>query len=179
MTVDTELSFEDIYETIPGNGWLSMPEAQLLWNSARIWDGPILEVGCHHGRSTVLLSSLGRLVYAVDPFVDFDSDDREGKIAFREFNRNINERGITNIQLYKTKIEKWEPQRIGFAYLDGDHTYAGTMFQIKMAKNCAANAVCIHDYSQRGDGLHIVKAIKDSGLEVNKLVERMAYCIFK
>lgn len=78
------MSFEEAYEQIPGNGWLSKEEARLLWKYATSVTGPILEVGCYKGRSTVLLalSNPQRQVYTVDPFSSFDSSDPTGSDAW-------------------------------------------------------------------------------------------------
>jgi hypothetical protein len=173
------LTFEEVYETIPGNGWLTKEEARLLWTVVNNCSGSILEVGSYHGRSTVLLAVTGRNVHAVDPFSGFDSDDPTGDLTYQKFMNNVfHSRCLMNVHLHRRKVEDWYPLEsdFGFAYLDGDHTYEGTLRQIQKAKDIGAWDFCIHDYAQSRDGLHIAKAIKDSGLTLVSLVERMVHC---
>ena len=171
------MTFEEVYETIPGTGWLYKEEARLLWTVASTCEGPILEVGCYQGRSSILLSALGREVHCVDPFSGFDSDDPTGDITKGKFIKNLQERGIENVRLHRRKVEDWFPMFIfGFAYLDGDHTYEGTLAQIDKAMIAGAKEFCIHDYAQEGGGVAIVAAIKRRQLEIVQVVERMCHC---
>ena len=170
------MTFDEIFETLPTNGWLTREEARLLHDTVKDCQGPILEVGSYHGRSTVLLASLGREVHCVDPFTGFDSDDPTGDVTKSKFLLNLSERRVSNIRLHRKKIEDWFPMFVfGFAYLDGDHTYGGTLRQIDKAIDAGVKTFCIHDYNQEGDGVAIVKAVKDRRLNVIRVVERMAH----
>lgn len=170
-------TFNEVYEAIPGNGWLSENEAELLWYAVNQEVGPILEVGSYQGRSTVLLAATLRRVYAVDPFDGFD-DTNDGEKIFLALRDNLLSRNINNVIIYRKRVEDWKHRPVGFAYLDGDHTFKGTMEQIEIAKSCGAMRICIHDYALSGDGLEIKRAIESSKLTVLKIVERMAYCEF-
>jgi len=171
-------TLEEVYATLPTNGWLSYPESELLYTAAQQTEGPILEVGCYYGRSTVLLTSLDRLVTTVDSFKNFDSDDPSGEHVYGHFWSNIRSRGIHNIILQKQPIEEWLPDRIyDFAYLDGDHTYQGTINQIQVALCAGVRSMCIHDYAKSGGGVEVAKAIMDSPIKIVNLVERMAHCV--
>jgi hypothetical protein len=152
------VTFEQIYETLPGNGWLSKVEARLLHSYAMPASGAILEVGCYQGRSTVLLASLGRQVYAIDPFSGFDEDDADGEKAHNAFWNNLLHRGLLNVVLFRCKVEAWSPRPVGFAYLDGDHTYKGTVQQIRIALACKPKCIAIHDVNDTGDGANIKQA---------------------
>ena len=56
------MTFDEAWEIIPGNGWLSRPEGQLLWDVAQTCSGDVLEVGCYQGKSTCLLAlAVGKL----------------------------------------------------------------------------------------------------------------------
>ncbi len=172
-----ERLFDPLFETLPGTGWLTKSEARVLWDWALQTTGPILEVGCYYGRSTVLLAALNRPMYCIDPFENFDSNDLEGFKIRECFLANILERGISNAALFTTKIEDWAIQPAGFAYLDGDHTYDGTLFQINTALSCGVTKLCIHDYAEEGGGLQVKHAIENSGrLNLSGVVERMAFC---
>lgn len=172
------LTFEEIYATLPSTGWLYESEARLLWESINSTQGDILEVGSYHGRSTVLLAATGRAVHAVDPFDNFDSDDPTGDSTYKKFMDNVfHSRCLMNVHLHRKKVEEWFPTtRFGFAYLDGDHTYEGTLLQIEKATDVGAKVCCIHDYAQTGGGVNVVKAIERAGLTVVRVVERMAWC---
>lgn len=169
--IDTK--FEQAFETIPGNGWLSKEEARLLWETALPLTGEILEVGCYKGRSTCLLAQFGRHVYCVDPFEGF-SDSEPWEAIRKEFGDNIDGRGIKNISLFQMKIEEWTPRPIGLAYLDGDHTSEGTRSQIKKALLCMPDAIAIHDYSNSGGGLLVKTAAVDMLDYPTRIVETMA-----
>ena len=173
------MTFDELFDSLPINGWLTKEEARLLLDTAGSCQGPILEVGSYYGRSAVLLASLGREVYCVDPFSDFDSDDLSGNYIYSMFVKNVfHERCLMNVHLHRRKVEDWFPliPNFGFAYLDGDHTYEGTLTQIDRAMAAGARTFCLHDYAQSGGGLNITKAIEKRQLEVVRVVERMCHC---
>jgi hypothetical protein len=174
MTLFEDVLFERVFETLPAKGWLSYEEAQLLYLTAKRTEGPILEVGCYHGRSTALLASLNRPLFAVDPFAGFDSDDPTGQDTVRAFLSNLSERGIHNVQLFRDKIENWTTRQVGFAYLDGEHTYRGTLAQIDKALACGPAMLALHDVNDSGEGLEVKKAaVERLGPWVER-IERMA-----
>ncbi len=151
--------FDDVFETLPGDGWLSKEEAKLLWTSVQATRvGAMLEVGCYKGRSTVLLASFGRTLHCVDPFAGFDSDDLTGEKTMRAWLANIQSRSISNVHLHLEQIETWTVRPVTFAYLDGDHSYRGTVTQIRVAKECGADTIAIHDVNDSGDGAEIKRA---------------------
>jgi hypothetical protein len=169
------MTFNEIFETLPGNGWLTKSEAELLWRAVTSTEeGPILEVGCYQGRSTVLLAATGRLVYCVDPWMNFG--DTDGAATYTLWKRNMEERGIENLMPFRQVLEKWVPRQSDFAYLDGDHSYVGTRFQIETAQKCGVASMCIHDYATEGGGALVKEAIEDSGIEILEIVERMVWC---
>ncbi len=169
-------TFEEMYETLPGNGWLSEGEARLLWEFAGQFEGPILEVGCYEGRSSVLLANLGRPLYCVDPFDGF-ADHQTGDETHAKFTHNLVSRGFKGplgVACCREKIEDWFVRPVGFAYLDGDHTPEGTQRQIEVARACGASGVAIHDVNDGGDGLYIKRvALHLLGPWENR-VERLA-----
>ena len=171
-----EARFEDVFYYLPKNGWLSKPEAKLLWDVAGDSDGPILEVGCYHGRSTCLLAALGRPVHAVDPFANFDDGDPSGDKIQDAFVENLCSRNLFgNVCLYRQSVESWTPRPCGFAYLDGDHTYDGTLRQVEKALACGARMIAAHDVNDDGGG----KDVRDACLKLlgpwQERVERLAW----
>lgn len=152
------VTFNEVFYKLPV-GWLDMEEALLMFVYAQLAEGPILEVGSFYGRSAVLLAQLGRPLYCVDPFEGFDTEDMSGEKALELFEKNTGP--YPNIKLFKMKIEDWEPQPVGFAYLDGDHTYEGTIRQIEKALQCNSQYIAMHDVNDTGDG----KSIQDAALK--------------
>lgn len=155
------LTFEEAYETIPGNGWLSVYEARLLWDAAKSCVGPILEVGSHQGRSTVLLAQLGRPVYAVDPLDGFMAE-RTGDELDAILRSNLRDRGLDTVTLFRQRIEDWEPLPVGFAFLDGDHSHEGTLAQIEKARQCHYPVISIHDVNESGGGA----VVRDAAISI-------------
>lgn len=155
------MTFDDVYESLPASGWLTRDEALLLWRTGQQCRGTVLEVGCYQGRSTCLLAGLGWPVVCVDPMDGFDSEMTGDQIEglWRE---NLAGRGITHVVLHRQRIEDWDPcpyaGGIGLAYLDGDHTAAGTVSQIRQALRCRPEAVAIHDVNDDGGGLAVKRA---------------------
>lgn len=183
------LDFDQVFATLPADGWLSEAEARLLYSRALLTDGSILEVGCYKGRSTCLLASLGRLVHAVDPFRGFSEDDPGGEEIKRTFVTNVADRGhrlwnpkglgplptSSAVVLWEMPVEEWPAHSVGFAYLDGDHTYEGTYRQIGKALQCRGlQAVAVHDVNDSGGGLEVKEAAVGMLGRWTERVERLA-----
>lgn len=167
----------ELFDSLPKEGWLSWEEACLLWSATQLTEGPILEVGCYYGRSTCLLAALGRAVCSVDPFANFDSDDPSGERVKAAWIATVIQRGLDNAFLSHMPIESFQSALVyPFAYLDGDHTYQGTLNQINAAIRLGAERICLHDYEDNGGGREIVRAVADSPLEVIEVAGRMAHC---
>lgn len=137
-------------------GWLTAEEATLLFKYANQCQGDILEVGCFKGRSTFVLAQTGRQVYSVDPFKNFAKADMTGTTILDEFLQNT--KSFKNVSLFVGRIEDWKIGPVGFAYLDGDHTYKGTVSQIKIAKQCNPSIIALHDVNDKGGGLQVKRA---------------------
>lgn len=172
------MTFQEVYVTLPDKGWLTEDEARLLHAVAASVGGPILEVGCYHGRSTVLLASFGRRMYCVDPFAGFDSDDPTGRRAKRAWTENV-ARAVgpdgSFVELHVSRVEDWpEEPEVGLAYLDGDHTRAGTLAQVRKAISCRARVIVAHDVNDDGGGLAVKRACLELLGEWTDRVGRLA-----
>jgi hypothetical protein len=167
------MTFDEVWEMLPADGWLSRPEAECLWKWVNLAQGPILEVGVYMGRSTVLLACAGRVVYSVDPFDGFHSDLSGDQIRDR-FVANLAHRKITNVFLFREKIEHYVPRRSGLGYLDGDHSYEGTRAQITKALGAGCKIICVHDVNDDGGGKHVKRACLEMLGPWKERVERLA-----
>ena len=174
-------SFESVWARVPGEGWLEPAEGRLLYAEAGRVGGPILEVGVYKGRSTVLLAALGRPLYCVDPFAGFNDLDPSGERVKADWLHNV--RLLTGIEpavvpaalaglnsvpdpadkitLWARRVEDWRPRPCGFAYLDGDHTRAGTLAQVRRALECDPTTIAVHDVNDSGDGYEVRKACEE------------------
>ena len=65
------------------------------------------------------------------------------------------------IKAVRERIEDWRPEPVGFAYLDGDHSYEGTQSQIRKALACSAKVIAIHDYGDAHAQLLVKAAAHD------------------
>ncbi len=149
------VTFNVLHASLPAQGWLDFEEAILMYIYAGLTEGPILEVGSYCGRSAVCLAALERPVLCVDPFDNFDST-LDGDEVERRFKANTGH--LRNITLFREKVEDWAPRQVGFAFLDGDHTYDGTVAQIEKALACNPKYIALHDVNDTGDGALIRKA---------------------
>src|SRR3990167_10503389 len=147
------IEFSHLYNSLPV-GWLDIEEALLLYEYARRTEGDILEICSFKGRSTTLLASLGRTIHAVDPFDNFD-EGVPGDDIEKVFKENTSR--FENVVLYRMRGEDWEPRPVGFAYLDGDHTYEGTVAQIKKALECNPQIIPDLDVNNSGVGVESKK----------------------
>jgi hypothetical protein len=166
-------SFDAVYESLPGDGWLTRPEAELLWRAANLADGPILEIGSYKGRSTCLLGATGRPVYAVDPFDGFHSELSGDEIAAALL-ANLEYRRLSNVVVFRQRVEDWHPLPVNFAYLDGAHDYDGTLWQVRVALECGAKVIAAHDVNDRGEGLQVRRACLELLGQWGERVERLA-----
>lgn len=157
--MNTCKSFEECYELITSNGWLDKDEAKLLFDTAKSTTGPLVEVGSYQGRSAMLLGQLGRLLYCIDPWDDNFHSDLSGEEICQRFMKNINSIPEMRVVPLRGRIEEYQPMLgIGFVYLDGDHTYRGTLNQIEWALGCKPQAIALHDVNDSGGGLEVKTA---------------------
>lgn len=50
------MTFDEVYRTLPDQGWLTEPEAKLLW-----------EIGTYCGRSTIVFPDTCRYAHLIGP----------------------------------------------------------------------------------------------------------------
>lgn len=112
-------------------GWMTREQARQLWQAvARLGAGAlVVEIGSHHGRSTLMLGAaartVGATVVAVDPFVD---GAMFGGAATKDvFEKNIAAAGLDDVvelvERHSTALRpKWS-RAIDLLYIDGKHDY--------------------------------------------------------
>jgi hypothetical protein len=172
--------FDQLFHSLPSDGWLHRDEAELLLKAASVSTGDILEVGSYCGRSTALLASLGRRIHSVDPFDGFHTE-RSGDEIAELFWANMAARGIRSIVQHRIHVERWPILACGFAFLDGDHTYEGTCRQIDVALRSLSmgggRTFCVHDYAETGGGALVKKAVDERPeLVVLEVASTLAVC---
>ena len=124
-------TFEQAWQkSAPIEGWLAEGQARALYDAAaRVPEGAsIVEIGSHHGRSTVILAS-GQSdgcaeIVAVDPFSDPRWGGGEGSLeVFRE---NVARAGVdASVRPVRgfsaDAAASWDGAPIGVLYVDGAH----------------------------------------------------------
>jgi hypothetical protein len=170
----TTRQFIDAFGLITPHGWLTWDEGLLLATYAAITDGPMVEVGSYLGRSAMLLAqlpereapALKRRLYCVDSWTDEFSTDYSGDEMYRQFLANINGLRVKvsgiDIVPVRRRVEEWDGPARGltaeFVYLDGDHTYEGTLAQLDKARNLQPCYIAAHDVNDSGGGKFVKTA---------------------
>lgn len=164
-----------IFDNLP-QGWLSLSEAVLLVHWAEQTDGPILEVGSYYGRSAVLLSHV-REVLCIDPWQDCGEfvygPGVTGDEVYEAFKQNVFNHPVS---WFRDTIEKVRlpPWSFMFWYLDGDHSYQGTLNQIDRALSHLPKIIAVHDVNDTGGGAEIKRACIERLGPWTERVERLA-----
>lgn len=109
------------------DGWLTEGQAQLLYDLARCVDASqtIVEIGSHHGRSTVILASAKRpetRLIAIDPY-----DDPRwggGSPALEVFRANLFDCDVELRRAYGADVGRcWDEGSVGMLFVDGAHDF--------------------------------------------------------
>ncbi len=152
----TTREFLDAFQHCTSHGWLDWEEALLLVTWAETTRGALVEIGSYQGRSAVLLAHLGRPLYCVDPWDDLFHSDLSGEEIFRRFRENT--AGYPNVIPVRSRVEDWSALPAGCVYCDGDHSYDGTVWQIRRALQCQPQVIALHDVSNEGGGREVQRA---------------------
>ena len=116
-------------------GWLTEPQGRLLFELAgKVPSGEaVIEVGSHHGKSTILLAlglPEGSTMTAIDPF-----DDPRwggGPESLQAFEANLRTAGVTDrVTLFRglsaDAARSWGDKKVGLAWIDGAHDYESVL----------------------------------------------------
>jgi hypothetical protein len=169
------MTFDDVFDRLPSDGWLSRGEGELLWKYASKAAGPFVEVGAYQGRSSVLLASVALAkesrLYCVDPWDNDFHSDLSGDVIFERWQANTRDLPVIAMRM---RVEEWLPIRASLLYLDGDHSLIGTTSQLLQALRCHPDYILVHDVNDDGQGA----VIRDECLRVlgpwDERAERLA-----
>lgn len=136
-------------------GWLSREQAIVLADAARAVPAgaSIVEIGSHHGRSTVVFARAKRgsvQLTAVDPF-----DDPRwggGESALVAFRANIEAAGLErDVQVFRGTSQQaadaWHGGPVGLLYVDGAHDRTSVLSDLELWEPFVIDggSVCVHD----------------------------------
>lgn len=120
--------FDEVWpvaDRIPG--WLTREQGAALHEAASSApaDLPVVEIGSHHGRSTVVLAHAAHRVVAIDPFpADWRYGAAGTEATFREnlVTAGLADRVELRVTTSRDARETWEGT-VGLVYVDGKHDY--------------------------------------------------------
>lgn len=129
MTDPQTSRFDTVWERVdPVPGWLTRDQAEVLHNAvATLRPGSlVVEIGSHHGRSTLVLASREDIqVTAVDPFVDGRMFG--GQATRRAFEARVTQAGCgERVRLVPERSRDLRPRwtdPVDLLYVDGKHDY--------------------------------------------------------
>lgn len=128
-------------------------------------DGPVVEVGCLLGGTSVVLAGAcersGRTLYCVDPWDG--GTDCSGEQNYQTFLERVKGFGPT-VRVIRDRIERTRllPDGIAFAFIDGSH-YSPHPYvdAVKLYPLLAPNAVvAVHDSHDKGWGVNVVGSME-------------------
>jgi hypothetical protein len=136
------------------DGWMTLPELQWLFGTAMRFK-TVVEIGCWKGKSTrALLCGVGLnngTVTAVDHFkgsADLAEMQAEchGDAVYYEFMKNCSR--FPNLKVLKMgSLEAAKKVKSAdMVFLDGEHTKAAALADLKAWEPKAAKMICGHDY---------------------------------
>ncbi|MHB8216514.1 MAG: class I SAM-dependent methyltransferase [Candidatus Sulfotelmatobacter sp.] len=111
-----------------------------------------LEIGTYQGVSAVRIARAlapGGLLYCVDPWPEVEGKKINPCLSICE--RNLRRSGVKDririLRGYSRKMASQMPDRLDFAFVDGDHSWEGikTDWMIVSEKVLAGGVVCLHD----------------------------------
>ncbi len=178
MTVS---QFRRVWNRLP-QGWLSLEEALLLTAAAQVAtrSNPLIEVGSYYGRASVLLaesaSNMDLSVYCIDPWEDCGDfrygPNVTGEEVYQAFLENT--KGYPKVYHKRMRVEDWHPIPADFVYLDGDHSYKGTLAQCQKALECRPYTIAAHDVNDTGGGMEVKRAVLEVLGPWSERVEKLA-----
>lgn len=153
-------------------GWLTRDQARVLFDAAAAIepDGRVVEIGSHHGRSTIVLAHgaarVGGSVTAIDPFPAqwrYGADDTEQRCR-----ANLDDAGVSDLVDLRVATsrevrETWS-HRADLVYVDGKHDYWSLRDDLRWADHLRPRGVLlVHDaFSSLGVTLGLLRILATS-----------------
>jgi len=171
----TDERFEEIWKVVePINGWYQRLEARILAEEAERAPGPIIEIGCAAGKSTILLAlASNQVVHTIDPFqwegfpishaidnlikaVDPQEIIVHRLSGFDEIIRDSRPRDIgtekcKDLLIYPewaAEVVNMIPNGIGLLHIDDSHEYENVLQQLELyaSKVHLGGVIAMHDW---------------------------------
>ncbi|MCF8091006.1 MAG: class I SAM-dependent methyltransferase [Desulfotignum sp.] len=128
--------------------------------------GSILEIGSFKGKSTIILAKAAaaagmKQIFACDPLsltCETDPKDAFGEELPRLFHENLKQHNVQDIvqfyQIRATDLARIWDKPLKALWIDGDHTYAGTISDITLFERHLSKGgiACFHDVLHGFDG---------------------------
>lgn len=155
-------------------GWLDDAEAELLYNLAgQVSDGYIVEIGSHHGRSTICMAAGVKAagkhtpIYAVDPHVSCNNVTI-GDADRAAFLKNLVDFGVADIvrvmDINSVLAVDILDGNIGLLFIDGDHDYHNVSRDFSLWRELVlpAGYIILHDSAWPGPA-HVIAEVVAGG----------------
>lgn len=156
-----------LVEDVPG--WLTEAQARVLYDAAALAGphGRIVEIGSHHGRSTVVLArGSGGVVTAVDPFPDdwrYGAADTEQRFRSTVARAGVADRVDLRVATSRSVRAAWSDP-LDLVYVDGKHDYWTVRDDLRWADHVRDGGVLlVHDaFSSLGVTLALLRELLPS-----------------
>jgi predicted O-methyltransferase YrrM len=140
------LSFEDVFRSVEEiDGWLTPQQARLLYErAARLPPGAlIVEIGSHHGRSTIVLAKAApeAELVAIDPYSKGDeyrevlTEEDVRTSDLEQFEANLGRAGVRarvrHVHDFSTDAVRGFEREIDLLYIDGAHDLRTALADIR------------------------------------------------
>lgn len=131
-------------------GWLTEDQARELYAAARAAgpDARVLEVGSHHGRSTVVLALAGAVVTAVDPFPEdwrYGAAGTEQRCRATLARAGVTDRVDLRVATSREVRVTWD-EPLDVVYVDGKHDFRSVRDDLRWAGHVRdGGLVLVHD----------------------------------
>ena len=138
------------------DGFMRYRELEWLYKMSLKMES-IVEVGCWMGRSTyAFCSGCKGTVYAVDHFLGSEEHKDLIEAGAKPYDRFIeNTKKFSNLEVLKMSSEEAShspiiPPKVDMVFIDGDHSHAGVLADIKLWYPRTKKIICGHDWGRAG-----------------------------
>lgn len=155
-------SFRDAFALVRDvPGWLTEDQARTLYDAAA--GGRVVEIGSHHGRSTVVLAASGAAVVAVDPFPAdwrYGGHDTEQALRATLAGAGLAEHVDVRVTTSREARQAWDGP-LDLVYVDGKHDHWTAYDDLRWADHLRPGGVLfVHDaFSSLGVTTALLRAL--------------------